>query len=180
MGHEVLDFWFDPSSRCHWFEVSQAFDEEVRNRLLGRYHEAAAGRLGNWCESPSDALALCILLDQVPRNVFRGNAGAFATDPQARAVARQILGKGFDRALPTDDHRMFCYMPFEHSENIEDQLLSVSLFAARIADQDSRESARPYLDTIKRFGRFPHRNEILGRVSTQKELEFLRSRASSF
>ena len=180
MANEVLDFWFEPATCAHWFDASDAFDQEVRKRLCGRYRDAAEGRLGHWSESPDEALALCILLDQVPRNIFRGTAQAFATDPQACAVARQILAKGFDASYPTDDHRMFCYLPFEHSEDIEEQRLSVRLFNERIADRHYREYARRHLDTIQRFGRFPHRNEILGRVSTPEELEFLRSPRSSF
>jgi uncharacterized protein (DUF924 family) len=146
MRNEVLDFWFESSSRRHWFDGSKAFDQEVRNRLLGRYHDAAEGRLAHWCQSSDDALALCILLDQVPRNIFRGTARSFATDPQARAVARQILAEGFDRALPTDDHRMFCYLPFEHSEDVADQVLSVQLFTDRISDAHDREYAHQHLD----------------------------------
>lgn len=180
MPNLVVDFWFDPPNRRHWFEASDAFDEKVRDLLQGRYVDAAQGRLDHWSDAPNGALALCILLDQVPRNIFRGTVRCFATDTQARGVARQILAKGYDHAYPTDDHRLFCYLPFEHSEDIEEQRLSVQLFTVRVADLGYTEYARRHLDIIMRFGRFPHRNAILGRASTPEEDEFLRSSGSSF
>jgi|SRR5580698_4016175 uncharacterized protein (DUF924 family) len=180
MPNQILDFWFDPANRRHWFEASEAFDEKVRSLLRGRYVEAANGRLDDWSDTPNGALALCILLDQVPRNIFRGAAQAFATDPPARSTARQILAQGFDQSYPTDDHRMFSYLPFEHSEDIDDQRLSVRLFSERIGDVGYKEYARRHLSIIERFGRFPHRNTILGRASTAEEVEFLSSPGSSF
>jgi uncharacterized protein (DUF924 family) len=178
--NEILDFWFEPASRRHWFESSPDFDRLVRQRLGGPHAEAAAGRLDRWREQPDGALALCILLDQVPRNIFRGTAEAFASDARARSVARHILASGFDLAFPTDDHRMFAYLPFEHSEDIEDQLLSVELFTERTADARTTDYARRHCEIIRRFGRFPHRNEILGRVSTPEEVAFLKEPGSSF
>ena len=180
MPNQVVDFWFDPPNRHHWFEASDAFDEKVRDFLGVRYVDASQGRLDHWCETPNGALALCILLDQVPRNISRGTVQSFANDFKARGVARQILAQGFDRSYPTDDHRLFCYLPFEHSEEIEDQRLSVRLFTERIADAGYTEYARRHLEIISRFGRFPHRNAILGRASTPEEDEFLRAPGSSF
>jgi len=116
----------------------------------------------------------------VPRNIFRGSARAFATDTEARSVARRILAFGFDQSYPTDDHRVFCYLPFEHSEDIEDQWLAVRLLSERTADDRSAEYARRHLEIIARFGRFPHRNAALGRTSTSAELEFLKAPGSSF
>lgn len=180
MPNKILDFWFDATNSRHWFEATEAFDERVRGHFGGLYVEAAQGRLDSWTETPNGALALCILLDQVPRNIHRGAAQAFATDAHGRAVARQILARGFDRLYPTDDHRMFCYLPFEHSEDIDDQRLSVRLFGERISNAGYSEYARQHLVIIERFGRFPHRNLILGRTSTPEEVEFLSSEGSSF
>jgi len=180
MFDDVLKFWFDPATRRNWFEASSEFDELVRQRLGSLHAEAVEGRLDHWKDSPDGALALCILLDQVPRNMFRGTAHAFATDALACAVARHILALGFDRSYATDDHRLFCYLPFEHSEDIEDQRLAVRLFSERTANALTTEYARRHLEVITRFGRFPHRNAVLGRTSTAAELEFLNTPGSSF
>ncbi len=180
MSNEVLEFWFDPASRRYWFDASPEFDELVRNRLASLYADAIEARLDHWSDHPDGALALCILLDQAPRNMFRGSARAFASDAMARSVARRILAWGFDRSYPTDDHRVFCYLPFEHSEDIEDQRLALRLLNERTADENAIESARRHLEIIARFGRFPHRNAALGRSSTSAELEFLKEPGSSF
>jgi uncharacterized protein (DUF924 family) len=131
MSNEVLECWFEPANRRHWFDPSPDFDQCIRQRLSLIYVDAVEGRLDHWKDQPDGALALCILFDQAPRNIFRGSARAFATDPQARSIARRILALGFDRSYPTDDHRVFCYLPFEHSENIEDQLLALQLLRER-------------------------------------------------
>jgi uncharacterized protein (DUF924 family) len=180
MPNVVLEFWFDQANRCHWFEASPGFDALVRQRLAPLYADAAQGCLDHWKDHAGGALALCILFDQVPRNIFRGSARAFATDAQARSVARHILALGFDRSYPADDHRVLCYLPFEHSEDIEDQKLAVQLLSERTADIRSTEYARRHLEIITRFGRFPHRNALLGRTSTSAELEFLATPGSSF
>jgi uncharacterized protein (DUF924 family) len=179
MSNEVLECWFDQANRRHWFDASPDFDELVRQRLAPLYAEAIEGRLDHWKDHPDGALALCILFDQAPRNIFRGSARAFATDTQARSVATHILGFGFDRSYATDDHRMFCYLPFEHSEDIDDQRLALQLFSERTADDSAVEYARRHLEIIARFGRFPHRNAVLGRTSTSAELEFLKETGSS-
>ena len=180
MYDAVLEFWFDEASRRSWFEASADFDALVSQRLAALYRIGVEGRLDPWKTHSDGALALCILLDQVPRNIFRGSARAFATDAQARAVARHILASGFDRSYPTDGHRLFCYLPFEHSEDIEDQRLAVQLLSERTADRHSTDYARGHLEIIARFGRFPHRNAILGRISTAAELEFLKGPGASF
>lgn len=177
---DLLDFWFAPTSSRHWFDSAPGFDALVHQRLGASYDDAIAGRLAPWREQPDGALALCILFDQVPRNIHRGTAKAFASDPQARSVAKHILASGFDLAYPTDDHRMFAYLPFEHSEEMDDQTLCVSLFSERTADARTTGYARRHLEIIRRFGRFPHRNEALGRISTEEELDFLKEPGSGF
>jgi uncharacterized protein (DUF924 family) len=159
-------------NRRYWFEASPGFDELVRQRLAPLYADAVEGCLDHWKDHPDGALALCILFDQVPRNIFRGSPHAFATDPQARSVARHILASGFDRSYPTDDHRVLCYLPFEHSEDIEDQRLAVQLLSERTADDRSTEYARCHLEVITRFGRFPHRNAVERRGAGGGTLEF--------
>jgi uncharacterized protein (DUF924 family) len=180
MSNEVLEFWFDHANRRYWFEATSDFDELVRRRLAPLHADAVEGCLDHWKDNPDGALALCILFDQVPRNSFRGSAHAFATDSQARSVAGHILALGFDRSYPTDDHRVFSYLPFEHSEDIEDQRLAVQLLSERTVDDRSTEYARRHLEIVTRFGRFPHRNAVLGRTSTSAELEFLKMPGSSF
>jgi uncharacterized protein (DUF924 family) len=180
MPNEVLECWFDPANRPRWFDPSSDFDHLIRRRLLHPFAEAVEGRLDHWREQPDGALALCILYDQAPRNIFRGTARAFATDALARSVASHILALGFDHSYPTDDHRLFCYLPFEHSEDIEDQRRALQLLSERTSDHSSIEYARLHLEIIARFGRFPHRNAVLGRISTAAELEFLATPGSSF
>jgi uncharacterized protein (DUF924 family) len=177
---EVLGFWFAPERRNDWFEASERFDAEVR-RVLGRWHEAAAsGRLDAWRESAEGCLALCILWDQVPRNIFRGTRRAFATDPQAQAVARHAVERGFDLAFEDQDRRMFLYLPLEHSEEPADQELCVALCRERIDDAEYLRYVERHREIIARFGRFPHRNRILGRESTPEEAAFLNEPFSSF
>ena len=159
---------------------SPDFDDLVRHRLGDLYADAVGRRLDHWKDRSDDALALCILFDQLPRNIFRGCARAYATDTEARFVARRILTLGFDRLYPTDDHRVFCYLPFEHSEEIEDQQLAVQLLTERTADECAINSAKRHLEIISTFGRFPHRNAVLGRTSTSAEIDFLKTPASSF
>jgi uncharacterized protein (DUF924 family) len=177
---EVLGFWFAPERRKHWFDASETFDAEVRRALGPRYEAAASGRLDGWRESAEGCLALCILLDQVPRNVFRGTARAFATDPQARAVARHAVERGFDLAVEDQDRRMFLYLPLEHSEELADQDLCVALCRERIDDADYLRYAERHREIVARFGRFPHRNAVRGRPSTLQETAFLKEPLSSF
>jgi uncharacterized protein (DUF924 family) len=177
---EVLGFWFAPERRKDWFEASEHFDAEVR-RVLGPWHDAAAsGRLLTWRESAEGALALCILFDQVPRNMFRGTPRAFATDPQARAVAHHAVEHGFDLAFEDQDRRIFVYLPLEHSEEPADQELCVALCRERIDDAEYLRYVERHREIIARFGRFPHRNRILGRESTPEEAAFLAEPFSSF
>jgi uncharacterized protein (DUF924 family) len=170
----LLTFWFGRDRKA-WFEKNPAFDEEIRARFLPDYELGAAGKLGAWNQAPASCLALVLLLDQFPRNMFRDSARAFAADPLARDAARTILERGWDNAM-TPDERMFAYLPFEHSEALQDQELSLQLFAGNA----NFEWARKHWEIIRRFGRFPHRNAALGRASTSEEIEFLRQPGSSF
>jgi uncharacterized protein (DUF924 family) len=195
MGHVValpgrakalLDFWFglegDPNREHYreiWFKATGEFDAALRREFLADYEEGAAGALQSWETSAEGALALVLLLDQVPRNIFRSTPRAYATDPAARAAADRALERGFDQRVPPA-WRIFFYMPFHHSEDIADQRRSAALFNALPRNPDRRGSlrryGRPYLEVIERFGRFPHRNEILGRESTPAEIAFLADR----
>jgi uncharacterized protein (DUF924 family) len=179
----VIDFWFGPEGdpdrerqREIWFKSTVEFDAAVRAALADDYERAAAGRLAEWETSPEGALALVLLLDQVPRNIFRETPRAYATDAMARAVADRALARGFDRAVPPV-WRRFLYMPYHHSENLADQHRSAALFdtVARRSDRAGslRRYGHTYVEVIERFGRFPHRNAILGRASTPEEIAFL-------
>ena len=178
---EVLKFWFELDHKA-WFEKNDAFDEELRRRFLALYELGSAGKLASWKQAPASCLALIVLLDQFARNMFRGNARAFATDPLARDAARVILDNGWDKAM-TPDERMFAYLPFEHSESLADQEHCLALMkeiAVYPALADLPKWAEAHLVIIRRFGRFPHRNAALGRASTPEEVEFLKLPGSSF
>ena len=184
---EVLLFWFGPPDERgkrhkRWFVKSEAFDREVRERFLALYEEAAAGKLAHLKATAQECLALIILLDQFPRNMFRGTPRAFASDPLALETARHALAQGFDRTmLPVE--RMFVYLPFEHSEALADQLESCELTRPLEVYPETNDVYRyavAHRDIIRRFGRFPHRNALLGRASTPEELEFLKGPGSSF
>ncbi len=185
----ILDFWFgrpdDPDygqPKKYWFIKDPAFDEAIREQFLADYQQAAEGRLNDWQAIPQTCLALLILLDQFPRNLFRGTPQMFATDAHARAVAHHAVEQGFDRLL-LPVQRWFVYLPFEHSEDLADQERSIALFA-QLADHPDSAMAIDYAQrhhvVIQQFGRFPHRNAILGRDSTPAETEFLQQPGSSF
>ena len=190
MPEEVLAFWFAAAPgtpgygrmREAWFEKDPAFDDEVR-RVLARAHEAAwAGASDGWATTGRGALALVILLDQVPRNIFRGAARTYACDAKARGVAAAGVARGDDRALLPAE-RLFLYLPFEHSELPADQERALELFAALEAFPETRgimKTARRHAEIIRRFGRFPHRNAALGRATTPEEAAFLAEPESSF
>jgi len=175
----IVAYWFDESVKPHWFAKSDHFDGEVRQRLLEPHERAAAGALDHWMDEADGCLALCILLDQVPRNVFRGTPRAFATDTKALAVARHAVDQRFDLECDADG-RMFLYLPFEHAEDLDSQRRSVQLFRERVGTAEGIDYAERHLAIIERFGRFPHRNLILGRESTPEEIEFLKQPGSSF
>ncbi|MDI3469161.1 MAG: putative transmembrane protein [Pseudolabrys sp.] len=170
-AHDVVTFWRE-AGPDRWFKKDTAFDETIKQRFLATYEAAATGRLGDWESTAEGALALLILLDQFPRNMFRNSARAFATDPLARAVTAGALVKGFDSAFP--DLRSFFYLPFEHSEDMADQERAVALYKAA-GDAGNLKWAEIHADIIRRFGRFPHRNAVLGRTTTPEEQAFLDS-----
>ena len=180
-AQEVLDFWFRRDRKA-WFEKNPAFDEEIRRRLVSWYESGATGKLNDWRKIPAACLALVILLDQFPRNMFRGTAKAFAADPMARETAGLILENDWDSAM-TPDERMFAYLPFEHSESLADQERCLALMkelAVFPQTADLPKWAQAHLDIIRRFGRFPQRNAALGRDSTPEEAEFLKQPGSNF
>jgi uncharacterized protein (DUF924 family) len=166
----VLSFW-RAAGEDKWFAKDDAFDAAIRAKFLATYESAAAGELGGWERSAEGALALCIVLDQFPRNMFRGSARAFAADPLAREVAGRAIARGFDRAVPGKEWQFF-YLPFEHSESLADQERCSDLFRAA-GDAELLKWADLHADIIRRFGRFPHRNAVLGRPTTPEEEEFL-------
>jgi uncharacterized protein (DUF924 family) len=166
----VVNFWTDAGS-SRWFAKDDAFDADLRAHFEGAHHTAARGGFTEWEETPEGALALVLLLDQFPRNIFRGSAHAFATDPRAREVADRAIARGFDQRFEPA-LRCFFYLPFEHSEDAQDQARSLALFKA-LGDDNYLKYALLHRDIIARFGRFPHRNAVLGRVSTEEERVFL-------
>ena len=173
---DILDFWFSDEVRPRWFDSTPAFDRRLRQAYEDLWQRARRGELDHWQQSADGCLALAIVLDQFPLNMFRGEAESFATETQAIAVARAALERGFDRELP-DERRAFLYMPFMHSEDFDDQERSVELFAQPGLEKNHR-FARHHRDIIARFGRFPHRNAALGRASTAEEAEYLNSKGA--
>ena len=187
---EVLEFWLGPApedpesvarAAKRWYSTDDGFDAEIRNRFGTAIERAQRGSFADWAEAPEGALALVILLDQFPRNAYRGTADAFAGDPVALVVAGRAVERSFDRELAIPG-RAFLYHPFEHSEHPEDQERSVVLFEALAAEAPKkwREFAADFVpyahahrDVIARFGRFPHRNANLGRVNTPEERAYL-------
>ena|SRR5437764_825240 len=169
---EVLAFW-RAAGTDRWFRKDDAFDAEVRARFLATYEAAVSGKLISWEATPEGALALVLVLDQFPRNMFRGTGRAFAADALARAVADRAIGRGFDQRVPKSE-QLFFYLPFEHSEELTDQERCVALFR-KTGNPEFTRWAELHADIIRRFGRFPHRNSLLGRATTPDEQAFLDS-----
>ena len=186
---ELLQFWFgDPmpaqfaSARATWFTKDDAFDARVRDRFRATWEQAQKGGLDARRADAIPLLAFIVLTDQFPRNMFRGTPQAFATDGMALAAARVAVARGYDRMLPPVQ-RWFVYLPFEHAEDIAVQRASLRLFAGLAGEADSASAidyAQRHHDIIERFGRFPHRNAVLGRVSSAAEAAFLRQPGSGF
>ena len=180
----LLEFWFGDADEAReiWFKRDPAFDAALGERFGALCPRALGGALDGWAETAPGSLALVLLLDQLPRNLNRGAAAAFASDTKARAVARHAVAQGFDRELPPL-RRQFLYLPFEHSESLADQEESVRLFASlpkgTLRDQ-CVDYAQRHHAIVARFGRFPHRNRALARPSTQEEEDFLKEPGSSF
>lgn len=182
---DVLHFWFGigDAARDEWFRKDPAFDAQIRQRFGSLVEQALVGGLAGWDAAADAALARVLLLDQFTRNIFRGTPRAFDGDARALALARSMVARGADQALPPL-RRVFAYLPFEHAEDQAAQRESLRLFGALAAAQPALASyddyARRHAVVIERFGRFPHRNAILGRTSTPEETAFLREPGSSF
>ena len=174
MPQQIIEFWFSDEIRKLWFNSTPAFDRELGERFQDSWARASSGELDHWKQSAQGCLALVIILDQFPLNMFRGSAQSFASEAQSRDVAAFAIERGFDKDLSVEQ-RAFLYMPFMHSEALEDQKLALQLY-----DQPGLESnlrfARHHHAIIEKYGRFPHRNAALGRSSTDAELEYLDSK----
>jgi uncharacterized protein (DUF924 family) len=167
---DILAFWRDAGPE-RWYTPDDAFDAEVRRRFLDLWRKAASGELSSWQASDDGALALVIVLDQFPRNMFRGNARTYASDPLAREVANRAIGSGLDARI--DPHlQEFLYLPFMHSEQLADQMRCIEL-SRKAGLAESAKWAEHHAEIIRRFGRFPHRNRILDRATTPDEQAFL-------
>lgn len=170
---EVVDYWLTEVGPDGWYAGGEALDAAIRARWGALWDRAQAGGLEDWVSGPLPVLAYLVVTDQFPRNIHRGGPMAFATDARARAAARRALEAGWDMAVP-EPERQFMYLPFEHSEDLADQELSVRLFAERLPGSPGNLlHARAHAEVIARFGRFPFRNAALGRESTGAEAEWL-------
>lgn len=187
-ARDVLDFWFAEENAAHWFAADDAFDARIEARFGEATRAAAQGELDAWAETADGWLALLILLDQFSRNLYRGDARAWAQDDKAQPLALSGIAQGLDRQLPPLQ-RLFAYLPLEHAEDMPLQQQSVSLFEQLCVDapaeQRSRfelfvDYARRHREVIERFGRFPHRNDVLGRASTPDELSYLAQPGAGF
>jgi uncharacterized protein (DUF924 family) len=181
----ILDFWFLPeshpdfgSSRPEWFTKNPVFDNKIREQFLPDLEHAATGHLLHWTEHQKGCLALIILFDQFPRNMFRESKRAFQTDGKALEISRHLIRRGLFNDLNLVQ-KQFVILPFEHSENMQDQKQALQLFTDT-GNEELIKYAKAHYDIIKRFGRFPHRNHILGRPSTAEEKDFLQQPGSSF
>jgi uncharacterized protein (DUF924 family) len=170
---DLLQFWFHPARQAHWFKSTRELDHEIGARFGALWQRGRDGELARWEASPEGSLALVILLDQFPLNMFRGRPESFASEASSRAVAARAIERGFDQTLD-DQGKAFLYMPFMHSETLADQERSLALLAAAGLDANLKW-ARHHRDIVRRFGRFPHRNAILGRLHTPAEKEWLAS-----
>ena len=186
-AEEILSFWFGEDqdhgkSRREWFRKDPVFDDEIRRHFLAVYELAASGTLSHWKSHARHCLALIVMLDQFPRNMFRASHRAFMTDALAREAAQHALDNGFDRELKPVE-RQFVYLPLEHSESLADQQACLKLMQQLSVFAETAELqvwAEKHLVIIQRFGRFPHRNAALGRESTAEEIEFLKQPGSGF
>lgn len=175
---DVLTFWFETLDRKGWFTKSAETDALIRDRFLGTYERVIATDDAALLSDARIALAAIIVVDQFPRNMFRGDPQSFASDAKALRLAKSAVSAGFDAGL-TVDERAFLYLPFEHSEAVDDQDRAVGLMSA-LGDEEYTRYAEAHRDVIRRFGRFPHRNAILGRVSTPEEEAYLAQPGSGF
>jgi uncharacterized protein (DUF924 family) len=174
----ILRFWFEELSPKDWFKVDEARDAEIEQHFRGTYEELTAGVPQSWLAEPEGYLAAILVLDQFPRNMFRGTPRAFDTDDVALTLAKRAIAEGKDMLVPPE-RRAFIYLPFQHAEDEADQARSVELFTT-LGNELNLDFAIRHKEIIDRFGRFPHRNKILGRKSTDEEQEFLKQPGSSF
>ncbi|GMQ96373.1 MAG: DUF924 family protein [Gammaproteobacteria bacterium] len=170
---QLLEFWFSERVRKLWFRSTPEFDQEITNRFEATWQAAGEGKLSDWEDTPEGALALVIVLDQLPLNMYRGQAISFSTEAASRDVASRAIERGFDVQL-TDDRKAFLYTSFMHSEHISDQNRSVELYR-QAGLMDGLKWARHHRKIVQQFGRFPHRNAILGRENTEQETSYLNS-----
>ncbi|MCC3859642.1 DUF924 family protein [Pseudemcibacter aquimaris] len=175
---DVIDFWFNELTPQDWWKKSTALDKKIKTRFHDIYKRAAAGELVSWRYDPLDSLAEIIILDQFPRNMFRDKKQSFATDPLALVLAQSAVDKGYDQKL-NNDQKSFLYMPFMHSESAEIHRAAELLFSAPGLEHNYDFELK-HKAIIDRFGRYPHRNKILGRRSRKEEIEFLKEPGSSF
>jgi len=172
--HDILDFWFAEDMRSKWFASTPQLDAAIKEQFESVWEAAVNGELDDWLSSPDGCLALAIILDQLPLNMFRGTAKSFASEAKSREIAQHAIDQGYDKQI--DPTRLaFLYMPFMHSENLADQDLSVALFEAAGLENNLR-FAKHHRELVRRFGRFPHRNAILGRANTPQEIDYLNSK----
>ncbi|HPE62458.1 MAG TPA: DUF924 family protein [Thiolinea sp.] len=170
---EILDFWYNPPMSEHWFSATPEIDQTIRTRYESLWQQARDNKLEHWTQNAEGCLALCIVLDQFPLNMFRGDPRSFSTEQMAVAVTRAAVAQGFDRQLPRE-RVAFLYLPLMHSEHMRDQNESVRLFEAGGLEHNAR-FARHHRSIVETYGRFPHRNAILGRTSTPEEIAYLNS-----
>ena len=175
---QVLDFWFRECEASDWWQKNDKFDEALATRFSHLHQQAVACELWAWRETPEGSLAEVIILDQFSRNMFRDTPQAFASDPQALVLAQVAIGKGFDMQLPEIERR-FLYMPFMHSESLIIHEQAVALFT-KLGNKHSLDFEYKHKQIIEQFGRYPHRNAILGRLSSAEEVEFLKEPGSGF
>ncbi len=169
---EIINFWFSAEVKPLWFKSTAAFDAALHERYEGVWGRARAGVYDHWAEEALPALALVIILDQFPLNMFRQDARQYSTEAHARDIARQAIDAGLDQEL-SQPQKAFLYLPFMHSEELSDQDRSIALYQAAGLDENLK-FAHHHRDVVVRFGRFPHRNAVLGRASTEEELEYLK------
>ncbi|HBR69615.1 MAG TPA: DUF924 domain-containing protein [Rhodospirillaceae bacterium] len=178
--YEILHFWFDEVQPAQWFQSNPALDAQITEKFQPTYEMAKDGLCDHWASEPDGALALVILLDQFPRHMFRGRPESYATDRKALLIAKEAIKKGFDQILEPVK-RGFLYVPFQHSEELRDQNRSVELMKGMGSDNPAGlQYAVRHRNVIEKFGRFPHRNEVLGRISTTDELEHLKKNPMGF
>lgn len=174
MPHTILGYWYSERIKSKWFNSTKELDEEIKNKFEAVWKNAIRGEYKHWCDQAEGCLALAIIFDQLPLNMFRGEMESFSTEAMAIKIAKEAVNKGFDKVL-SKEQVIFLYMPLMHSENIEDQNLSVKLFEEAGLTENAR-FARHHRDIVQRFGRFPHRNAILQRESSQAETDYLTSK----